>query len=449
MAVAEDGRGDGGSSGGRALRRLGMGAAAAAEATVDRRDNGGGQRRRPPALLPPPAAQPPPTPIAHVAAAVGRAAANSSHRHRRQLLWGLGIRGYPDPWVKLPSPGTREGTVVVPEPGTRILKPEPAKTCLLHYRFYCLVRVEGFSFSQCAAVANIWSLAEPLIQRIPLQLEDEVDDLDDYLGRGGGETCKEMDHDCKVISSVAKNCLLYATAVIVTYSRKDHLNRHLLTHQGKLFACPMEGCNHQMHDLLILCMRCMPAFTSCEKLRIKLDYSEVICCEPGCMKAFTNLECLKAHNKSCHRHVVCDVCGTKQLKKNFKRHQRMHEGSCVTERVRCHLKDCKLSFSKKSNLDKHVKAVHEQKRPFVCGFSGCGKSFSYKHVRDNHEKSSAHVYVQANFEEIDGERPRQAGGRKRKAIPVESLMRKRVAAPDDDAPACDDGTEYLRWLLSG
>ena len=57
--------------------------------------------------------------------------------------------------------------------------------------------------------------------------------------------------------------------------------------------------------------------------------------------------------------------------------------------------------------------------------------------------------MQANFEEIDGELPRQAGGRKRKAIPVESLMRKRVAAPDDDAPACDDGTEYLRWLLSG
>jgi general transcription factor IIIA len=129
----------------------------------------------------------------------------------------------------------------------------------------------------------------------------------------------------------------------------------------------------------------------------------------------------------------------------------------------------------KSNLDKHVKAVHEQQRPFVCRFYGCGKKFSYKHVRDNHEKSSAHVYVEVQkiiipclshlellHMDVYAAPPNvcrvilrlmskgdlQQGGRKRKRITVESLMWKRVAAPDD-APAPEDGMEYLRWLLSG
>jgi general transcription factor IIIA len=181
----------------------------------------------------------------------------------------------------------------------------------------------------------------------------------------------------------------------------------------------------------LLCDHNLVSWCFCSYGAVKLDYSEVICCEPGCMKTFTNVECLKAHNHSCHRYVQCDVCGTKQLKKNFKRHQRMHDGSCVTERIKCHFEDCKCSFSKvwfailyvdffswicfsainyrtaqffilnnfelqKSNLDKHIKAVHEQSRPFICGFSGCGKKFSYKHVRDNHEKSSAHVHFEVS-----------------------------------------------------
>ncbi|KAL5202941.1 hypothetical protein ABZP36_013893 [Zizania latifolia] len=297
------------------------------------------------------------------------------------------------------------------------------------------------------------------------------------LVSGWGDSPEKLHQECLVHTLLQRPFSCHVDGCPFSYRRKDHLNRHLLTHQGKLFACPMEGCNRkfsikgnmqrhvqEMHkdgspceskkEFICPEVNCGKTFKYASKLQkheeshVKLDCSEVICCEPGCMKAFSNLDCLKAHNESCHRHVLCDVCGTKQLKKNFKRHQRMHEGSCVTERVRCHFMDCKCTFSKKSNLDKHIKAVHEQSRPFLCGFAGCGKRFSYKHVRDNHEKSGAHVYVEGNFEEVDAQRPRAAGGRKRKSIPVDTLMRKRVAAPDD-APAYDDGTAYLRWLLSG
>ncbi|KAM0903635.1 hypothetical protein ACQ4PT_018525 [Festuca glaucescens] len=321
--------------------------------------------------------------------------------------------------------------------------------------------------------------------------KDEVDDLDEYTQGGGGQP--RTSHDCEECGARFKKpahlkqhmqshsperpFACHVDGCPFSYSRKDHLNRHLLTHQGKLFVCRIEGCNlkfstkgnmqrhvQEIHEDTFHCGSkkeficpeddCGKTFKYASKLQkheeshVKLDYSEVICCEPGCMKTFTNVECLKAHNQLCHRYVQCDVCGTKQLKKNFKRHQRMHEGSRVTERIKCHFDDCKCSFSKKSNLDKHIKAVHEQSRPFICGFSGCGKRFSYKHVRDNHEKSSVHVHVEGDFVEADEQLRPHPGGRKRKPISVETLMRKRVAAPGD-ASAYDDGTAYLRWLQSG
>ncbi|VAH01332.1 transcription factor IIIA-like isoform X2 [Triticum dicoccoides] len=294
---------------------------------------------------------------------------------------------------------------------------------------------------------------------------------------GRGDPPEKLHQECLIHALPQRPFACHVDGCPFSYSRKDHLNRHLLTHQGKLFMCPMEGCNRkfsikgniQRHveefhedgphcggkkEFICPEANCGKAFKYASKLQkheeshVNLDYTEVICFEPGCMKTFTNVECFKAHNQSCHQYVQCDICDTKQLKKNFKRHQRMHEGSFVTERIKCNFKDCKRSFSKKSNLHKHIKAVHEQSRPFTCGFSGCGQKFSYKHVRDNHEKSSVHVLFEGDFVEADEQLRPHPGGRKRKPISVDTFMRKRVAAPDAP-PAYSDGTEYLRWLLSG
>nr|DAD20002.1 TPA_asm: hypothetical protein HUJ06_021465 [Nelumbo nucifera] len=264
-----------------------------------------------------------------------------------------------------------------------------------------------------------------------------------------------------------------------SYRRKDHLTRHLLQHQGKLFTCPMENCNrmfslqgnmkrhvNEMHDdeepsfsegdgQKHACEECGKVFRFASKLRkhmdshVKLDTVEAFCSEPGCLKCFTNVECLKAHIQSCHQYITCEVCGVEQLKKNIKRHMRTHEAGVTSESIKCSFKGCLHTFSTKSNLNQHIKAVHLELRPFACRFPGCGKKFPYKHVRDNHEKTGTHVYVQGDFVESDELfRTRPRGGRKRKCPAVETLLRKRVLPPSQMDSALSQGSDYLAWLLS-
>ncbi|XP_012442876.1 transcription factor IIIA isoform X1 [Gossypium raimondii] len=250
-----------------------------------------------------------------------------------------------------------------------------------------------------------------------------------------------------------------------SYRRKDHLNRHLLQHQGKLFSCPIETCNSkfafqgnmkrhvkEFHDedssstdaasqKQYICQEvgCGKVFKFSSKLRkhedshVKLDSVEAFCSEPSCLKYFSNEQCLKAHVQSCHQYINCQICGAKQLKKNIKRHLRSHESGVASERIKCDFGGCLHTFSTKSNLRQHVKAVHEELKPFACSFSGCGMRFSYKHVRDNHEKSALHVYVPGDFIESDEQfQSRPRGGRKRTCPTVEMLIRKRVAPPQMD-----------------
>ncbi|XP_068637251.1 transcription factor IIIA-like [Aristolochia californica] len=262
------------------------------------------------------------------------------------------------------------------------------------------------------------------------------------------------------------------------YRRKDHLTRHMLRHEGKLFVCPIENCSrrfafqgnmtrhvNELHDgepmerqKQHICQEigCGKVFKFASRLKkhadshVKLDFTEAICSEPNCMEYFSNAECLRAHVQSCHRYVECDVCDARQLKKNLKRHLQSHEGKVpsATERIRCSYSGCCYTFSTVSNLNQHVKAVHLALRPFTCRFSGCGKRFPYKHVRDNHEKSGAHVYIPGDFVESDEQfRSRQRGGRKRKPLTVEALQRKRVVPPGQSS-VLDNGSEYLSWLLA-
>ncbi|KAI3990027.1 hypothetical protein MKX01_009634 [Papaver californicum] len=264
-----------------------------------------------------------------------------------------------------------------------------------------------------------------------------------------------------------------------SYKRKDHLNRHLLQHQGTLFSCPAEGCNQtfaykgnvkrhieDMHDdegssssdsqgqTQHICQEigCGKVFKYASRLRkheeshVKLESVEAICCELDIFLLIMialRLMSIHATNMFCARF----------------RHMRGHEIEGSTERIKCSIKGCECTF--KSNLNQHVKSVHFQLRPFVCRFPDWGQRFSFKHVRDNHEKSASHVYVKnyrvtismylmpGDFQEADEQfQTRPRGGRKRTCPTVETLLRKRVVPPNHTDLALNYGSEYLAWVLS-
>ncbi|CAG7903611.1 unnamed protein product, partial [Brassica rapa] len=315
--------------------------------------------------------------------------------------------------------------------------------------------------------------------------EEACEDEEEISGK---HTCNECGAEFKKPAhlkqhmqshSLERPFTCYVDDCTASYRRKDHLNRHLLTHKGKLFKCPVENCKSEfsIHGNIskhvkkfhtdgdsnkddtgsgdsqpsecssgqkkLVCKEvgCGKAFKYPSQLQkhedshVKLDSVEAFCSEIGCMKYFTNEECLKAHIRSSHQHVNCEICGSKHLKKNIKRHLKTHdEDSSSPGEFKCEVEGCSSTFSKPSNLQKHLKAVHEDIRPFVCGFPGCGMRFAYKHVRNNHENSGSHVYTCGDFVEADEDftsRPR--GGLKRKQVTAEMLVRKRVMPPQFDS----------------
>lgn len=136
--------------------------------------------------------------------------------------------------------------------------------------------------------------------------------------------------------------------------------------------------------------------------------------EPGCGEMFDNPQLLRVHTKAAHSFVICETCGVSMLKKNLVAHARKHEGE--QELMRCPHPGCLHSYSKKSNLDTHIRAIHMNLKPYACSHSGCETRFAYSAVRNKHELCSAHVkpVLDGDFETEDSKfRLKSRGGRKR------------------------------------
>lgn len=239
-----------------------------------------------------------------------------------------------------------------------------------------------------------------------------------------------------------------------SFATGTRLRRHLASHQGKeKYKCRgYEGCNEtfRKHETLkrhILSVhqntkpfscnqinrstgeQCTKSFDTADKLKSHTRamhdatrFSCTICLENSVIAAesgtkyidayyFATFSELQDHIAQAHP-PTCPYCPTSfKTNKELKRHLELQHGILDTEKAGakqfpCTYIDCKQVFTKRGNLNVHIKTVHEQKKDFVCGRSdipvppelgegsqvyayGCGRPFSSKaslieHVRVTH-----------------------------------------------------------------
>lgn len=80
-----------------------------------------------------------------------------------------------------------------------------------------------------------------------------------------------------------------------SYRRKDHLNRHLLQHQGKLFKCPIENCNIEF-TFQANVKRHVNEFHDDDSTSSDVSsHKQHVCPEVGCGKVFEFASRLRKH----------------------------------------------------------------------------------------------------------------------------------------------------------
>lgn len=243
------------------------------------------------------------------------------------------------------------------------------------------------------------------------------------------------------------------------YIEDKHLKQHIkAAHKNERnHVCPRPGCGksfvtgtrlkrhqavHEGEDRF-RCENCGQSFRKKETLnkhvrKEHLGLSPFQCNEPGCTEAFDSKGALRRHQDKIHGEIKywCGECGLKTLPDGSehrvgfttepllqvhikKEHQncmfcdfksssqaelmahvdRVHSGKTVQDRktVLCPYDNCTKAFTKKSNLNAHIRSAHEGHR-FICGQvditapgfeswtndQGCGGKFSTKIRLEDH-----------------------------------------------------------------
>jgi uncharacterized Zn-finger protein len=264
-----------------------------------------------------------------------------------------------------------------------------------------------------------------------------------------------------------------------TFRKKDTLNKHILQahQQTSPFPCieidsrTGEPCKKSfdtahklkthkqaMHDpTKFSCSICVQAQTMAYR-----DASTTDILGTSSSPYFTSHSALKRHMDAEHP-PTCSRCSLKfTTPKELARHIELVHNIVDPELLpqeeahECPYDDCGRTFSKKGNLNVHVRTVHEKRRDFVCGQTevslseitlevevvGCGRDFTSKGSLEEHIRT-AHLGMQARrvernkkrkaerqeVEDEDGVGPKKRKPRKDKGVKKTSAIDSLVGFP--------------------
>ncbi|KAK4937939.1 hypothetical protein LTR10_021504 [Elasticomyces elasticus] len=200
------------------------------------------------------------------------------------------------------------------------------------------------------------------------------------------------------------------------FRKQETLDRHILSahEQVKPFKCsdndPITG------------LPCNKAYDTAEHLRghqrTRHDTTRFSCSDYSLLVAsFATYGELQAHITIVHP-PTCSYCPTSfTTNKELTRHLELQHGilpdkpNGTTKEFPCTFDGCDKIFTKKGNLNVHIKTVHENKRDFVCGETeialpeelvdkedvvvhGCGRNFTSKATLEEHVRT-AHLGLEA------------------------------------------------------
>lgn len=170
------------------------------------------------------------------------------------------------------------------------------------------------------------------------------------------------------------------------FTKKSHLRKHISSVHAK---------NEEEQDLTeeareaisnstpYSCEKCLKTFTTEGKLKTHTKKHETkthFCGIEGCGKSFSFRKELLKHMKEDHI-PTCEIChktfkSTETLRKHYTIHKQQESFNCPYD-------GCYKSYTRKSNLNTHIKKIHlKQGEEFKCEI--CEKIFGYRHTLERH-----------------------------------------------------------------